>query len=54
MDNVKLIELEEELEYLRYCYGELGFYLGPSEEDIYQTVDRNYKIDTGKELPKGY
>jgi hypothetical protein len=43
-----VLDMHEELEYLRYFHTEADF--GPADSDVREMIDENY----GKELPEGY
>ena len=41
-----------ELEYLQWFYENADF--GPADGDVREIMDREFKKETGKELPEGY
>lgn len=47
------VELERELEFLRYFYGNVDGALGPASDDIY-ALYRDAYVDGGGVLPKDY
>ena len=50
------VELEEDLEldFLRYFYEQVGYALGPADDDIYNAIKEDYVKRTGNLLPKLY
>ena len=48
-----LTGMKEELEWLRYFYGEVDSALGPVSEDVYWAIKEVY-VSGGGTLPEGY
>lgn len=48
-----LTGMKEELEWLRYFYGEVDSALGPASDDVYWAIKEVY-VAGGGTLPEGY
>ena len=46
--------MEDDLDFLRFFYDQAGDAFGPADEDVYQCINENYKLHTGKSVPADY
>lgn len=50
---VRVKELELEVDFLRYFYGAAGDVFGPAEDDVYEGIKEEYK-ESGGVVPPTY
>ena len=43
-----------ELAFLRYFYHNIGEYLGPADDDIYDSIKNAFEKKTGEKVPDSY
>ena len=43
------VEIQRELEWLRYFYSEVDNALGPASDDVYEIIKQNYINEVGEE-----